>query len=134
MWILYVSLILLIRDMVVESWNWQPNHTSHTNVYFNESVANVLRDNICIVIFDLWGHRGCWRPKSSLRGQKWHEEVDSLKNVLNKSFSTTSKKPLADPIIFELQPQGRKLWFLRPPRSQQHILSLRKACPQRGCS
>ena len=69
----------------------RPNHTSHTNVYFNESVANVLRDNIGIVIFDLRGHRGCWRPKSSLRGQKWHEEVDSLKNLFNKSFSTTSK-------------------------------------------
>ena len=27
------------------------------------------------------------------------------------------KNPLLGPIRFELQPQGKKLWFLRPPRS-----------------
>ena len=53
-------------------------HT-YTNVYFNEFVANVLRDNI--------------RPKTPLRGQKWHEGVDLLEKVFNITFSTTSKTP-----------------------------------------
>ena len=83
--------------MVVECWNRrfgrQSNHTSHTKVYFNEFVVNVLRDNIGIVIFDLRGHGGCWRPKTPLRGQKWHEGVNLLKKVFNKSFSTPSKTP-----------------------------------------
>ena len=38
---------------------WPSNHTSYTEVYFNEFVANVLRDDIGIVIFDLRGHGGC---------------------------------------------------------------------------
>ena len=83
-----------------------------TQVYFNKFVANVLRDNIGIVIFDLRGHEGYWRPKTPLGGQKWHEGVDLLKKVFNNL-----KNPLAGPIRFELQPQGRKLSFLRPPRS-----------------
>jgi hypothetical protein len=44
---------------------------------------------IGIVIFDLRGYEGCWRPKPPLRGQKWHEGVDLLKKVFDKSFSTT---------------------------------------------
>ena len=36
-------------------WPW--NHTSHKNIYFYEFVANVLFDNIGILIFDL--HGGC---------------------------------------------------------------------------
>ena len=35
------------------------NHASHTKLYFNEFVANVLRDNIGRVIFDLRGCGGC---------------------------------------------------------------------------
>ena len=31
---------------------------------------------------------------------------------------------LTDPIRFELRPQVRKLWFLRPPRSQLHMINL----------
>ena len=37
----------------------------HTKVYFNEFVANVLRDDIGIVILDLRGHGGCKRPKKA---------------------------------------------------------------------
>ena len=48
--------------------NLSINHKSHTKVYFNESVANVLRDNIGIVIVDLRGHGGCKRPKTPLGG------------------------------------------------------------------
>jgi hypothetical protein len=29
----------------------------------------------------------------AVRGQKWHEGVDLLKKVFNKSFSTASKPP-----------------------------------------
>ena len=35
------------------------------------------------------------------------------------------KNPLAGPIRFELQPQGKKLWFLRPPTSTSRILEPR---------
>ena len=35
------------------------NHTSYTKVYFNEFVANILRNDIGIVIFGLRGHGGC---------------------------------------------------------------------------
>ena len=54
---------LAIDDLAVKP-------TSHTKVYFNEFIANVLRDNIGIVIFDLRGHGGCWRPKTPLGGQQ----------------------------------------------------------------
>ena len=37
-------------------WLW--NHTSDTKVYFNEFVANVLRDNMGMIIFDLQGFGG----------------------------------------------------------------------------
>ena len=43
---------------------------------------NVFRDNIGIVIFDLRGHGGCWRPKTPLGGQKWHEGVNLLKKSI----------------------------------------------------
>ena len=61
---------------MVKQTIWQSNRASHTKLYFNEFVANVLRDNIGIVVFDLRGHEGCWRPKTPLRHQKWHEGVD----------------------------------------------------------
>ena len=61
--------------------------------YFNEFVANVLRDNIGIVIFDLRGHGGCWRPKTLLGGQKWNKGVDLLKKIFNKN-SQQPQKPL----------------------------------------
>ena len=34
---------------------WPRNHTCHKIFYYNEFVANVLRDNIVLVIFDLRG-------------------------------------------------------------------------------
>ena len=52
-----------------------------------------------IIFFDLLPHEGLEakkkprRPKTPLGGQKWHEGVDLLKNLFNKSFSTTSKTP-----------------------------------------
>ena len=36
------------------------------------------------------------------------------------------KNPIADTIKFELQLQGKKLWFLRPPNSTSRILEPRR--------
>ena len=46
--------ISLIRDMVVEHCNRRFGY-----VYFNEFFANVLRDNMGMIIFDLQGCGGC---------------------------------------------------------------------------
>ena len=78
---------------MVQQTSWGGNHTSYTKVYFNEFVANVLRDDIGIVIFGLRGHGGCQRPKTPFGGQKYHEGVDLLKRVFNESFSAPSKTP-----------------------------------------
>ena len=54
--------IILIRDMVVERWKKRfgaSNHTFHTKVYFKEFVANALRNNMGMVIFDLCCCGGC---------------------------------------------------------------------------
>ena len=45
----------------VQCWIWTSNHTSHTKVYFNEFIANVLRDDI---------------------GKNRHERVDLSKKYL----------------------------------------------------
>jgi hypothetical protein len=51
--------------------------------------------------FDLRPYGGCWRSKTPLGGQKWHERVDLLKKVLKK-FLNNLKNPLVVPIRFEL--------------------------------
>ena len=61
-----------------------------------------------------------------LGGHKWHEGVDLLKNNL--------KNPLAGPIRFELQPQGRELLFLRPPRLSTQSAHKAPRNPQIGFS
>ena len=38
---------------ILKQMIWPPTHRSHTKVYFNEVVANALRDNIDIVNFGL---------------------------------------------------------------------------------
>ena len=43
--------ILLVRDMVVESWN----HISYRKVYFNEYVQNSLGCDMGMIDFDLNG-------------------------------------------------------------------------------
>ena len=86
-------LLIIQRSSMLEQTIWGLNHASHTKVYFNEFVANVLRDDIGIVIFDLRGHGGCQRPKTPFGGQKYHEGVDLLKRVFNESFSAPSKTP-----------------------------------------
>ena len=54
-----LSGISLIFDKcsILKQTIWQSNHASHTKLYFNEFVANVLRDNIGGVIFDLRGQK-----------------------------------------------------------------------------
>ena len=47
---------------------WLRNHTSHTKVYFNEFVANVLRDNIGIEVMEVVG--GQKRPSEVKNGVK----------------------------------------------------------------
>ena len=67
---------------------WPLNHTSHTKLNFNGFVANVqLRDNIGIIIFDLWGHGGCWRPKMAWRS--WFIE----KSIYLTKVSQQPQKP-----------------------------------------
>ena len=51
------DVILLIRDMVATDNLAVKPYIPHTKKYFYEFVANVLRDNIGILIFDL--HGGC---------------------------------------------------------------------------
>ena len=95
-WGFFLIILLIIKGsscLMLKQTIWPSNYTSHTKVYFNEFVANVVHDDIGIVIFDLRGHGGCKRPKTSLRGQKYHEGVDLLKKVFDESFSATSKIP-----------------------------------------
>ena len=89
-----LSILLIIEGCsMLKQTIWPLNLTSRTKLSFNKFVANVLRDNIGIVIFDFWGHGGCWRPKTPLRGQKWHEGVDLLKKILNKFSQQPQKLP-----------------------------------------
>ena len=47
------SLLIIQGCSMLEQTIWSSNHTSHTKVYFNEFVANVLRGNIGIFNFDI---------------------------------------------------------------------------------
>ena len=38
---------------ILEQTIWLSNHTSHTEVYFNDFFANALCDNMGMIIFDL---------------------------------------------------------------------------------
>ena len=72
---------------------WPRNHTSNKNFYFNEFVANVLRDVIGIFIFDLRGHGGCWRQKTPLEAKNGMKELMYRKKYLLK-VSQQPQKPL----------------------------------------
>ena len=54
---LVIFLLIIQRCSILKQTIWHSNHTSHKKKYFYEFVANVLRDNIGILIFDL--HGGC---------------------------------------------------------------------------
>ena len=55
------------RTLEQTIWLW--NHTSHTEVYFNEFAVNALHDNMGMVIFDLWGSGGWLKSKTSFRSK-----------------------------------------------------------------
>ena len=78
--------------MCLNCWVYFGCETIHpTQKFASMNFANTLRDNMSVVIFDFQSHEGCYWPKTHLGGQKWHEGVDLLKKVLNRSFLTTSK-------------------------------------------
>ena len=54
---LLLSILLFVSLGVL--WASHPNQTSYRKLYFNEFVANVLLDNMGIIIFDLRGCGGC---------------------------------------------------------------------------
>ena len=69
---------------------WPRNHTSHTKVYFNEFVANVLRDDIGIVVFDLRGHGGQKHPSGAKKGM---EELIYQKKYIMRVSQQPQKSP-----------------------------------------
>ena len=75
--------------MVVERCNRQFGcETIHPTekFNFNEFVANVLRDNMGMIIYDFWGCGGCQRPKTSYLGcTLWR-----FNSTLGSSLSTSS--------------------------------------------
>ena len=72
----------------------QLNQTSYRKFDTNEFVQNSLCCNMGMIIFDLQSHGGCKRPKTPLRGQKWHEVVDFEKKYLIK-VTQQPQKPLS---------------------------------------
>ena len=54
-----LSIVLLVVDGV----------TGYRKYNFNEFVAYILRDNMCMIIFDLHGCGGYQRPKTSYLGE-----------------------------------------------------------------
>ena len=63
---------------------WSRNHASHKKVNFNEFVANVLRDDMGIIVFDLRGHGGCLMPKTPSEAKKGMKELIYQKEYLIK--------------------------------------------------
>ena len=124
----FISLIsILLQESLGVLWVLKqlasrPNRTSHTKVYFNEFVANVLRERIGIVILTS-------EVMEAVRGQKHPSEAKkSMKELIYQKkylmFLSNIKNPLAGPIRFELRPQVRKIQ--RPPRAL-YVHSVRSA-------
>ena len=90
-----MSRIQIQRHLInIQQMSWQThNHTSCRIFHFTEFVQNSLSFNIGIIYFDLRPHEGCQRPKTPLKGQKWHEGVNLWKEVFNESCLATSKTP-----------------------------------------
>ena len=96
--------------------------------------CKVLRDTIGIAIFDLRGHGGCWRSKTPLGDQKWHEGIDLLKKVLNKSFSTTSNtlKRVQSDLSYDLRVESYDFWGHRDHSSIHCICTKRLGTQEAG--
>ena len=96
-------------------WLW--NRTSYWKYNFNEFVANILHDNMGMIIFDLWRCGGWWRPKTSylsahfgtLTFCSFHPSVPVLltkdlpKNEISNAFQPQSASISR---ILEPSPQG----------------------------
>ena len=109
--------ILLFESMVVV-WILKylaslPNHTSYRKFYFNEFVANILRDKMGMIIFDLRGCGGCQKPKTSYIGahlgsmfgsshstssayQRFHQE---MRSVMTLSLHSVSISRILEPSL-----------------------------------
>ena len=98
---------------LIDIWqmSWQSHDLNHDQTKY--PTENFISQNF----FDLWPHgphRGQKHPSDAQNGMK--------KSIYRKKFllkvAQQPQNPVMGPIRFELQPQGRKLWFLRPPWSQ----------------
>ena len=101
--------------------SWHGHITSITakpcilwKVYFTEFDQNSISLNMGIILFWLLTSRRQLEAKNTLRRTKkaWR----SWKSVWVL---------LVGPIRFEIQPQGKKFWFMRPPTSTFRILEPR---------
>ena len=59
-----IHISILLFESIAVLWMLKysasrPNHTSYRKLYLHEFVANVLRDNMSLVVFDLRGYGGC---------------------------------------------------------------------------
>ena len=61
------SIFLLLVCLEINSITTKalPNHIFYRKFDFNEVVHNSLCFNMGMIIFDLRGYGGCWRPKTS---------------------------------------------------------------------
>ena len=118
--------------MVVKRWNrqfWLWNHTSHTKVYFIEYIANVLRDDMGMIIIDLWGCGDCYRPKIWYVGAQFDTLTEHFVHTvqfclpkIHQEISYDSQPPfslLSASIFWILEPSPQGLissvfiWYLR---------------------
>ena len=91
---------LTMQQMI---WLW--NHTSYRKFNFNEFVANVLRDNMGMIIFDLWGCGGCYRPKTSYLGAHFGTSTQFGSSLSNTSaYRRFTKKSYKLWISASIQP------------------------------
>ena len=82
---------------MVEQTQSQKNHIHYRKFYFNEFVANVLRDNMGIIIFDLWN-------VEAVRGQKHHISPHTQCSVHPKVPVLLTKDSIRNEISYNFQP------------------------------
>ena len=68
---------------MVQQTIWSRNHTSHTKVYFNEFVANVLRDDM--------GSKKIQPPTSKKKGRFFKKQIFKL-GFRPRNFSFEKKR------------------------------------------
>ena len=79
---------------MLEQTIWQSNHASQTKLYFNEFVANVLRDNIGIVFLTSEVMEAFRGQKHTSEAKKGMKELIYGKKYLIKVFQQP-QKPLS---------------------------------------